>query len=66
MDQQNKRYGPWTRSDAKGLLKRFYRWLRFGKYEGKYPDEVADIRAGVKVSELEEPEILTSEEVERR
>jgi integrase len=60
----NPRYGPWTRSDAKGLLKRFYRWLRFGKYEGPYPEEVAGIKAGVKVSELEEPDVLTTAEVE--
>jgi hypothetical protein len=31
----NKRYGAWTHSDAKGLLKRFYRWPCFSKYEGK-------------------------------
>ena len=61
---ENSRYGAWTRSDAKGLLKRFYRWVRTGKYEGPYPDEVAEIRAGVKVNELEEPEVLTSDEIE--
>jgi integrase len=60
----NPQYGAWTRSDAKGLLKRFYRWLRTGKYEGPYPDEVSDVRAGVKLNEIEEPDILTVEEIE--
>jgi len=31
----NDTYRAWTRSDALGLLKRFYRWLRFGVYEGR-------------------------------
>ena len=61
----NPAYGAWTRSDARGLLKRFYRWLRTGKYEGPYPEEVAGIQAGVKQNELEEPDVLTSEEARR-
>lgn len=60
----NDHYRAWTRSDALGILKRFYRWLRLGVYEGPYPPEVAWIKSGVKRNELSEPDILSSEEAE--
>ncbi len=31
------RYTAWTKADASGWLKRFYRWLELGKGEGEYP-----------------------------
>ncbi len=61
----NPSWRAWTKSDARGILKRFYRWLRTGKYEGPYPNEVAWLKSGVKVNELEEPEIISAEEIEK-
>jgi integrase/recombinase XerD len=57
-------WGAWTKSDARGLLKRFYRWLRFGKYKGPYPDEVAEIQTGIKKNEEREVEVLETQEIE--
>ncbi|MGI0091904.1 MAG: tyrosine-type recombinase/integrase [Nitrososphaerales archaeon] len=56
-------YAPWSKSDAKGWIKRFYRWLRFGTYTGPFPEEVAWIKTRLKINELTEPEILTTGEV---
>ena len=61
----NSGYAPWSKSDAKGWLKRFYRWLRSGLYMGPFPDEVSWIKTRLKQNELTEPDILTGEEVQR-
>ena len=61
----NSAYAPWSKSDSKGWLKRFYRWLRTGAYAGEFPNEVSWIKTRVKQNELSEPDILTGDEVAR-
>ncbi|MFP3131012.1 MAG: hypothetical protein RXR51_05470 [Nitrososphaeria archaeon] len=54
----------WYKSDLKGILKRFYRWLRTGALDASvpYPPEVAWVKANLKKNELKEPDVLTGDE----
>ncbi|MDG6904598.1 MAG: tyrosine-type recombinase/integrase [Nitrososphaerota archaeon] len=61
----NSAYAPWSKSDAKGWLKRFYRWMRTGQYLGQFPEEVSWVKTRLKANELTEPNILTGEEVQK-
>ncbi|MEM0116955.1 MAG: tyrosine-type recombinase/integrase [Conexivisphaerales archaeon] len=56
---------PWTKDTVLKQVKIFYRWLASGTLErnAPYPEIVSWIKAGVKKDELEEPEILTEDEV---
>jgi len=57
-------YTAWYKSDLKGILKRFYRWLRTGALDTSmpYPPEVAWVKANLKKNELKEPDVLTEDE----
>jgi integrase/recombinase XerD len=57
-------YTAWTKADARGWLKRFYRWLKLGTSEGEYPDEVSWIKTHVKLNETTQPDVLNGDEVE--
>ncbi len=56
---------PLTRDTELKMVKFFYRWLINGTLDrgSQYPPIVSWIKVGVKKSELEEPEILTEDEV---
>ena len=60
-------YSPWTKADAKGWIKRFVKWMKYGSTskENPFPPEVAWISTHVKRNELREPLVLTSEEAEK-
>ena len=60
-------YKPWTRSDMKGALKRFMKWLRNGDFDKNkpFPPEVSWIVERLKQNELEEPIVITGEEAQR-
>jgi len=61
----NKNWSEWTKHDLKRILKFFFRWLKFGKLEGEYPEEVKWIKAKIKRNNSKTPEqILTKEEIE--
>ncbi len=55
----------WTKDTMLRQIKVFYRWLISGTLDrgAPYPEIVSWIKAGVKKNELEEPEILTEDEV---
>jgi integrase/recombinase XerD len=57
-------YRPWTKSDAKGWIKRFYKWLKEGTTEQDrpFPPEVVWIKTNIKKNELTQPEILSADE----
>jgi site-specific recombinase XerD len=57
-------YTAWTKADARGWLKRFYRWLKLGTSESEYPDEVIWIKTHVKLNETTQPDVLNGDEVE--
>lgn len=59
-------YTAWTKSDAKGHLKRFYKWIRYQttSQEQPFPPEVAWFSTRVKLNEIKEPETFTTQEVE--
>jgi integrase/recombinase XerD len=61
----NSDYSPWSKLDAKGWIKRFYRWLKFGTYLGDFPEDVGWIKARVKQNERREPDVLIDEEAEK-
>jgi integrase len=58
-------YTPQTKMGMKGILKRFYKWLKYGSTDKDvpYPPEVAWIKENVKKHERRKPEILTEDEV---
>jgi len=57
-------YTAWYKHDLKGILKRFYRWLRTGALDtsAPFPPEVAWIKTNLKKNELKEPDVLTEDE----
>jgi len=57
-------YTAWYKSDLKGILKRFYRWLRTGALDtsAPYPPEVAWIKDNLKKNEMKAPDVLTEDE----
>ena len=57
-------YTAWTKSDYKGILKRFYRWLRTGAMDSSvpFPPEVAWVKGNIKRNEMKEPDVLTEDE----
>jgi integrase len=59
-------FEPWTKYDYKGILKRFYRWLRTGALDASqpFPPEVAWIKTNLKRNEMKVPEVLTEDEVQ--
>ncbi|MGC8662150.1 MAG: site-specific integrase, partial [Nitrososphaeria archaeon] len=59
-----KNYTAWTKADYKGVVKRFYRWLRTGAMDSSqpFPPEVAWIKNNIKRNEMREPEVLTEDE----
>ncbi|MCS7123515.1 MAG: tyrosine-type recombinase/integrase, partial [Candidatus Aenigmarchaeota archaeon] len=61
----NSDYSEASKSDFKKILKFYFRWLKFGKLEGKYPEEVEWIKTTIKKNNEKIPEqILTQQEVE--
>ena len=59
-------YTAWYKSDLKGILKRFYRWLRTGALDTSmpYPPEVAWVKANLKKNEIKEP--MSSQRMRQR
>lgn len=61
----NSDYSEASKSDFKKILKFYIRWLKFGKLNGKYPEEVEWIKTTIKKNNEKVPEqILTQKEVE--
>jgi len=61
----NINYSENSKSDFKKILKFYFRWLKFDKFEGKYPEEVEWIKTTIKKNNEKVPEqILTQKEVE--
>jgi len=61
----NSDYSEASKSDFKKILKFYMRWLKFGKLDGKYPEEVEWIKTTIKKNNEKVPEqILTQKEVE--
>jgi len=61
----NNNYSEASKSDFKKILKFYMRWLKFGKLDGKYPEEVEWIKTTIKKNNEKVPEqILTQKEVE--
>ena len=60
-------WSPNTKSDAKKILKRFYKFVRTGNADKTtpYPADVAWINTDIKKNEQREPEVLTEDEVKR-
>lgn len=58
---------PSTRSDAKKILKRFYKLVRTGNADKltPYPPDVAWTSTEVKRNEQREPDVLTEDEIKR-
>jgi len=56
-----------TKSDHKKILKKFYKFVRYGNGDRKtpYPPEVAWVDTSIKKNELEEPDVITEEEAKR-
>ncbi|MGC8661879.1 MAG: hypothetical protein ACP5TZ_05200, partial [Nitrososphaeria archaeon] len=57
-------YTPHTKMDYRGVVKRFYRWLRTGAVDNSqpFPPEVVWIKEGMKRNEMKEPDVLTEDE----
>ncbi len=61
--EKNKNYTEWTKAGYKLTIKKFYKWLEL-KWDSKdFPEKVDWIHAGARKSKLEDPVILTKEEV---
>ena len=61
------KWSPNTKSDAKKILKRFYKYVRNGNADKMtpFPPEVAWISTEVKRNEQREPDVLTEDETKR-
>ena len=59
-------YKAWTKSDLKGALKRFQKWVRLRSLDSTlpFPPEVSWVKTTLKRNELEDPDILNDKEVE--
>ena len=56
-----------TKSDHKKILKKFYKFVRYGNGDRKtqYPPEVAWVDTSIKRNEMKEPEVITEDEARR-
>jgi integrase/recombinase XerD len=56
-----------TKSDHKKILKKFYKFVRYGNGDRKtqYPPEVAWVDTSIKRNELKEPDVITEDEARR-
>jgi len=61
--EKNENYAEWTKAGYKLTIKKFYKWLDL-KWDSKtFPEKVDWIHAGARKSKLEDPIILTKEEI---
>ncbi|MFH1229730.1 MAG: tyrosine-type recombinase/integrase [Candidatus Aenigmatarchaeota archaeon] len=63
--ESNKSYKEWTKASYKIAIKKFYKWLEFGWDSKVYPSKVSWIKARARKSKLDDPIVLTKEEVLR-
>ncbi|MEM4368438.1 MAG: site-specific integrase [Candidatus Anstonellales archaeon] len=69
--EERKDYSPWTKHSYKIILKKFYKWLKFGdnyKEHTEYPEIVRWIKSSIKKKEqpkVQASDILTEDEVKK-
>jgi integrase len=62
--EKNENYGEWSKAGYKITIKKFYQWLDGYDWNSKeYPEKVKWLRTGARKSKLDDPIILTKEEV---
>lgn len=61
--EKSERYTEWSKAGYKLTIKKFYKWLDKGWNSKEFPERVAWIRASARKSKLEDPIVLTKEEV---